>query len=569
MKAHAINVTQLQLTPDLGEIAEARAAFIDFLLSLGIADTEKEGWKLVFTEMLNNAIEHGDHTQPDDCVMVEWYQTQNKVILIVENSGNGPDDATLKAPQLPEDPLAEGGRGLFIIHSFIDSWSWRRGTNRFALSVEKTYPHLNYTLPINREAEEILDELSDCYENLTLFHRLADALRQQMSFGQLLIDTVSLFLEAGGYAIAHIEIAPDANEPEFDGLQHLHIFNALQVNGPSLSERLGAKPDCVWQADAPDSPTDVRDNSPTHGCAVPILDRNRLAAVLAIANPAESPQFQARDIRNLQSLAEIIGVALTRAITDRETTAHRIVEHEFGLAKQLQRQLLGDLATHQQQNGLELFARILPAAEIAGDHAEFLFGPDGKLYFSVIDVMGKGVNAAMLAGIYRSHFLTWVQQHPDAPGAFLGRVSNALETQLSGQVLFITAFAGCLDPASGRIHYAGAGHPPALRIGPQQNIVQLPSGGPPLGVIAHSHYPTETIDLPDQHSLMVITDGLYEWTTAQAAPFGFDALVEWCQSHPITSAQSFADQLFQLMTGHAADGHNDDRTLLLIKRNLS
>lgn len=566
MQMTSIHVTQYQVSPDLSAVAKLRPLFIDFLLSLGITDPEKEGWKLVFTELLNNAIEHGCRDCAGGKIKVEWYQTRNQVFLCLQHPGSGPDDALLEAPQLPEDPLAEGGRGLFIIHSFVEDWKWLRGKSGFELSVWKSYAHLNYTLPVNQEAEAILDELSDCYENLTLFHRLAEALKQGLSFDQLVAETITLFIEAGSYDLAHVEILGESNLPELNRLRGLGFHHSLQSMAGLFASAPDSHEGITWTTATPGNPLTQKGRHTTSGCAVPIFERRRKVALLAVANRSDEKNFMARDIRNLQSLAEIIGVALTRTVMDRENTAHRIVEHEFDLAKQLQRQLLGHQQRSTRERGYQVVTQCIPAFDMAGDHAEFLFDDKGELFFAIIDVMGKGVSAAILAGIFRSHFLAW-SLHPEDPGSFLRKVSNSLESQLSGRVLFITAFVGRLQTSTGMLHCAGAGHPPLLLLpSAATETVAISSEGPPLGVVRDFPYTAEHLYLQYGDTLIGLTDGFYEWKDPTGQMFGWDPLVNFITSRQGSSPEAMASDLFNLLHSQSCNSEQDDRTLLILNR---
>jgi serine phosphatase RsbU (regulator of sigma subunit)/anti-sigma regulatory factor (Ser/Thr protein kinase) len=567
MQKKSLTITRISLQSEFGAIAPVRLAFIDFLLTLGINDEEKEGWKLVFTELLNNAIEHGCAGRTTDTIQVEWYQTRNQVKVSIHQPGTGPTDEQLQSPQLPDDPLAEGGRGLYIIRSFIDDWQVLRGADRMQFTVEKTYPHLNHTLAVNAEVDEILDELSDCYENLTLFHRLGDALKHGQAFGELLNETVQLFLEAGGYDLAHLEIEKGSPLVELQSMERSVFYHRLEAGATPLLERLGTAPHYAWSQGDTGAPIAVDSQLPTGGCAVPILQRNRRVALIAVANHDRTRQVLARDIRNLQSLAEIIGVGLSREIMDRETTAHRIVEHEFELAKHLQRQLLGTADKTATIAGYTCHARSIAALDLAGDHAEFGRSDDGRLLFAIIDVMGKGVSAAILAGIFRSHFLTWMQQ-PDLPGQLLARVNDALERQLGGRVLFITALVGCIEPATGICHYAGAGHPPALLVRGNGQLSELPSSGPPLGVIAGYHFQSERIAMACGDNLIMVTDGLYEWTARTGRSFNWEALRDWCGGHGGLCPATISDKMFAMIQSYSVRLHEDDQTLLIIQREI-
>ena len=150
---------------DAKQVGPIRARFIEFLLSLGIDDTEKEGWKLVFTEAVNNAIEHGSKNDPEKTVTICWWSTKTSVYIETQDQGKGPNVSKTEAPALPEDPLSESGRGLFIIDNFADKLTHWYSKEGYILRICKNYKHLNDVMPQNAEMDAILEELSDCLTN--------------------------------------------------------------------------------------------------------------------------------------------------------------------------------------------------------------------------------------------------------------------------------------------------------------------------------------------------------------------------------------------------------------------
>ena len=135
-----------------------------------------------------------------------------------------------------------------------------------------------------------------------------------------------------------------------------------------------------------------------------------------------------------------------------------------------------------ERDDVELFATLTPAREVGGDFYDF-FLRDGRLYFCIGDVTGKGVPAALLMTVMRSLFRTeagrtaedggadcggaaMVSQHTGqatgSAAAIVTRMNAALcEEQSSGY--FVTLFVGVLNMTTGALDYCNAGHEPCIR----------------------------------------------------------------------------------------------------------
>ena len=161
----------------LGNLVEPlRQRFIATISNGELTDAEVGQWELVFQELLVNAIKHGALNDPAQSVSIEWSITHNAIVLAAQDPGQGPTDTMLQSPSLPDDPLSESGRGLYIIAAGTDERRWWRGPHGFRLEVLKYYPTQGLPLLSNPELDDVLDELSACYESLSVFHRLTGSL---------------------------------------------------------------------------------------------------------------------------------------------------------------------------------------------------------------------------------------------------------------------------------------------------------------------------------------------------------------------------------------------------------
>src|SRR5215212_7221404 len=139
---------------------------------------------------------------------------------------------------------------------------------------------------------------------------------------------------------------------------------------------------------------------------------------------------------------------------EREIRLRERIEQELRIARLIQQSLLPK--TLPELPGYEVAAYYQPAREVGGDFYDFFELDDGRLGFVVGDATGKGVPAALVMASARS-MLRAVAQNAESPGDVLRRVNDTLVTDIPPN-MFVTCFYAILDPNSGSLTYANAGH---------------------------------------------------------------------------------------------------------------
>lgn len=562
----ALYITEFKLPADVKQITEVRARFIEFLLSLGLDDSEKEGWKLTFTEAVNNAIEHGSLGDSRSDIYVRWWSAHDAVWLETEDPGQGPSEELAANPTLPDDPLAEGGRGLFIIHSFADQFDHWRSSRGYVAKIGKFYKRLNSVLPLNPEMDAILDELSDCYESLSLFDRMAANLLQDEQIDAFVQSCLDIFMDARDYASIHLEFYRPGENSIYDCLSRIESYGVFGRMQEDAIKALSDNDSINWSVRRHNNPFTAAEGFPV-GCCVPFYVGGQIVGLIAVGCTKETQLIRSNDVRNLRALADIVGVSVSRALLDIEKDERKRLATEMSIATTLQQQLLPIARDHLEIPGYDLFFSSLSALEVAGDFVEVRQTSSGEYIGCVIDVMGKGVSAAILAGIFRSQFIAYAYRGGKL-ATFIEGVNQALERQLGGATMFITAFVFKINPESHDLTYAAAGHPPALLLQADGSLRELPSMGPPMGLFAEIEYGQEQFKLAPGDRLIVVTDGLYEWTYGQNI-FGWETMVKWFTHNNDLDAESLWKHLQEKMVD-AREAQSiereDDETLLILTR---
>ena len=219
---------------------------------------------------------------------------------------------------------------------------------------------------------------------------------------------------------------------------------------------------------------------------------------------------------------ELLGFAAARASLAIART--RLFEQERRIAEELQRSLLPNRLPAVP--GVALAARYEPGgagAKVGGDWYDAIALPGGRVAIVIGDVVGRGIEAAATMGQMRSALRAILMQADDS-GAMAERL-NRFALGL-GDCMLTTVVMAVFEPATGRVRFTNAGHPPPLLVGPDgsaQYLEDTPS--PPMGVVETPRYRERTIELDPGSTLLLYTDGLVERPT-QALDTGLQRLRE-------------------------------------------
>jgi len=205
-----------------------------------------------------------------------------------------------------------------------------------------------------------------------------------------------------------------------------------------------------------------------------------------------------------------------------------------------------------------------PAREVGGDFYDFFELRDGHLGIVVGDATGKGVPAALVMASARS-MLRAVAQASDSPGEALRRVNDPLATDIPPN-MFVTCFYAILEPKSGSLTYANAGHdlPYLHRNGAAE---ELRARGMPLGLMPGRGYEEKQTILDAGEAALLYSDGLVEAHDPKGEMFSFPRLRALVAEHA-EEKRSLGDFLLEELYSFVGEGweQEDDITLLTLRR---
>jgi serine phosphatase RsbU (regulator of sigma subunit) len=240
---------------------------------------------------------------------------------------------------------------------------------------------------------------------------------------------------------------------------------------------------------------------------------------------------------------------------------------EVDAARRIQMGLLPDpRAAQAGDDRFEIAALLEPARDVGGDFYDCFRLEDGRLFFAVADVSGKGLPAALFMAAAKSHL-----QSAALAGGSVGQMLTEAQARMSREnpeQLFVTLFAAVLDPATGLLEYANAGHEPPFARRPEGAPERLdPPQGPALCVVEDFAYASARRQLEPGEWICVVTDGATEAMNPAREFFGAErvrASLGWAARD--MSAEDVAARLREEVR-RFADGAEpaDDLTLMVLR----
>jgi sigma-B regulation protein RsbU (phosphoserine phosphatase) len=298
---------------------------------------------------------------------------------------------------------------------------------------------------------------------------------------------------------------------------------------------------------------------------VPLIDRSgNCMGILQLDATGEDDRFNRQDLEVLASITPHAVTAMEYARLHEEELRQQSLRSDLEFARQIQRNFLP--SRQPQIAGYDFFSYYEAAYHVGGDYYDYIDLAEGRLGIVVADVAGKGVSAALLMSKFAGE-LKYLLTREDSLGMAVTRMNNTLCADES-MTRFITVAIAILDPKTGQVTLANAGHTdPLLRLADGSvKEVSDDEKGAPLGLFLGQEYEATRFTLGPGETLLMYTDGLSEATAADASLYGVDRIRQEMISGPgdvdelgsqiIRSAQAFVGQYPQ----------SDDMCVICIQR---
>jgi sigma-B regulation protein RsbU (phosphoserine phosphatase) len=262
----------------------------------------------------------------------------------------------------------------------------------------------------------------------------------------------------------------------------------------------------------------------------------------------------AETVETLRSLAAQAAFAIDNG---------RLYQQQAGFTDAMQRSLLP--ATPPILPGLEVGSVYESSArlDVGGDVFDYATLPDGRLAVVIGDVAGKGIDAAADMAMAKFVFRSLAREHPE-PHDFL-RVVNDVAVEEMQEGKFVTMLYVTLDPRTGELACASAGHPVPRLVCEDGRVVELEASGLALGISPDQEYIEARETLAEGSAVVLFTDGVIE-ARRDGELYGHERLDRFLVENRARPAAELARAVVDDARAFAGGGLDDDCAVVVVKR---
>jgi len=304
---------------------------------------------------------------------------------------------------------------------------------------------------------------------------------------------------------------------------------------------------------------------PAHAPLIPFLDKGSTAAVVPLV--AHDRILGTLTLLSLSVEHPIGTETLEAAVSIAGPTAlaldnARLQQQRKEFTEAMQSSLLP--RTQPRLPGLQVGAVYAPSTrvEVGGDVYDFLELADGRLAVVLGDVTGHGIDAAADMAMAKFVFRSLAREHPE-PNDFLTAANEVVLGEI-GAGKFITLLYLTVDPETGELACASAGHPPPRLLEPGKAPEPVQVAGLALGIEGGQSYETARLRLEPGAIAVLYTDGLPE-ARREGELYGENRLNAALLAHAELPAQELAEALVEDCRSFAGE-LGDDLAVVVLKR---
>jgi len=297
--------------------------------------------------------------------------------------------------------------------------------------------------------------------------------------------------------------------------------------------------------------------------AVPLQAKDRIIGLIYVDSPFVLREFTKDDLNLLTVMASICAVRIENARLALVEEAERIMKRDLSQAAEIQGRMLP--AEAPLVPGTDLAGFNVPCRTVGGDYYDFFPYADGRLGLTLGDVSGKGMPASLMMMALHAR----VQVLAEDPGnldAFMTRLNKTTCANCPSN-RFITFFFCVLDPATGDLAFANAGHNPPIIIRKSGEAQMLEGGGPVLGIIPFAPYKEMRAHLDTGDMLVIYSDGVTEANNVNHEEYDEPRFIEVLRANRGKTAAEIVAAVTRSLNEFAAGAPQaDDITLVVAKR---
>jgi serine phosphatase RsbU (regulator of sigma subunit) len=325
--------------------------------------------------------------------------------------------------------------------------------------------------------------------------------------------------------------------------------NVLSFNDVSQDENLAMAKSIVGQS--------IRS-----ALCAPLVVGDTVLGVLYLDYLLTQRTIMEADVRLVAQISRVAAAKLETTRLREESHVKAKMEEELRTAYVIQSRLLPSKPPNIA--GYRLAGVNRPVRTVSGDYYDFVERPDGRIYFIIADVSGKGITAALVMASTATAFGIFTKSDP-TPAELMRNINQTLAPKTAPSK-FVTMFIGVLDPATGEVGFANAGHtPPLVLRGGRVEV--LNTTDMVVGLFPQAQYRDQSTRLESGDSLLMFTDGVIEAENAKGEELGHDAVCASAVAWHGADATGMIERLEKWVLGFTGSTPlGDDLTILALSR---
>jgi phosphoserine phosphatase RsbU/P len=264
-------------------------------------------------------------------------------------------------------------------------------------------------------------------------------------------------------------------------------------------------------------------------------------------------------LKFVQTITNIVMVAVENKRLFSNQIQQEVMKKELEFAAQMQTMLIPtDLPNDEN---VEVSSVYLPHHEIGGDYYDFLRLSENDVAFTIGDISGKGIAAALLMANFQGYLRTQMMETLDLKG-FVQQLNDKVSHITKGEK-FITLFLGFFNFETRTLKYVNAGHNPPLLYN-QGKIIELETGSTLLGMFDDLPFVNVGEVVLDKDAVLInYTDGLIDFENEKGEFFSLERLLAFMESGTRLPMREFNKKLMDYVNDFKGEGiFNDDITIL-------
>jgi phosphoserine phosphatase RsbU/P len=225
----------------------------------------------------------------------------------------------------------------------------------------------------------------------------------------------------------------------------------------------------------------------------------------------------------MRPLPELVDFSRSFVRLAEQITLRRAHREEMANARAIQESMLpSEDLLESCKDYVEVHATMRPAREVGGDLYDFFLIDSDRLAFTVGDVCGKGIPAALFMAMTQMVMRYMLRQQPEVGAA--ATAGNALLAASNREMMFATLFCCILDFRTGILSYSSCGHHSPLILRGDDVVEEVATSSLPLGIDERTKYKTSTLKLEPGDRVFLFTDGFTDAHNGAEMLFGEDRL---------------------------------------------